>query len=165
MISSLYNQSIPIFIHYLNQLDALYKKGSAFAEAQGKKPEVFLDLPFQAQAVCNSIVLFIDRVSGREHVAVEDDETTFAQLHARIARTLDYARAVTPAELDGRADQPVLMATHIGTFRFETAQAYLSQFVLANMHFHLSIAYCLLRQQGAPLGSMDYFGDVFKKVE
>ncbi len=37
-------------------------------------------------------------------------------------------------------------------------QAYLTDFVLPNFYFHISIAYALLRHNGVELGKVDYLG-------
>ncbi|KAI0021382.1 hypothetical protein F4780DRAFT_738154 [Xylariomycetidae sp. FL0641] len=176
MATSLYNQSIPVFVHYLKVMDNILKKGEAFADAKGKKHEEVImfrmapdmrALDYQVQAVCNDVVWFADRVGQLSHVEVADDEQTFEQLHARIARTISYLEEkVDKATLDAQADKPVQMVTKsVGTFHWNTAQEYLSLFVIANFHFHLSTAYCLLRQQGVELGAFDYFGNIFKKAE
>ena len=35
---------------------------------------------------------------------------------------------------------------------------YLDHFVLPNFHFHVTTAYALLRQAGAPIGKNDFLG-------
>lgn len=94
---------------------------------------------------------------------VEDNETTFDQLYKRIENTIEYLNKVEPKALDGKDDSPVLMETRMGNFQFASAQTYLSEYAIPAFHFHLSIAYCILRAQGVPLGVLDYLKDVFQK--
>lgn len=99
-----------------------------------------------------------------EHVAVEDSETTFQQLQDRLTRTIDYLKKVDPKAINDNADKEVLMETKMGTFKFDTAQKYFTDFAITNFHFHFSSGYCILREQGVPIGAMDYLGNVFTKV-
>ena len=115
-------------------------------------------LTYQVQSCCNTIVWFIDRACRREHTAIADDETTIAQLQARIERTIKYAMSVGAAEL---SNEPITM---LDRFYFVSAQTYLSEFAIPNFHFHLSTGYCILRTQGVPLDAMDYLSNVFKPI-
>ncbi|CAJ2502309.1 Uu.00g097030.m01.CDS01 [Anthostomella pinea] len=173
-MTSLYKQSIPVFVKYLNNLGAIAQKGQAFADDTGKKHEEILDfrlvpdmqgLRYQVQSCCNTAVWFADRVGELEHTAVADDETTFAQLQTRIEKTVAYLNGVDPVAIDSHADKPLIMDRgKFGKFHFDTAQTYFSEFAMPNFHFHLTSGYCILRTQGAPIGAMDYMKDVFKKV-
>ncbi|KAI1322600.1 hypothetical protein F5Y16DRAFT_36925 [Xylariaceae sp. FL0255] len=169
---------IPPLVHLLKQFEAILKKGEAFAAEKGIKPEEMLQfrmapdmraLDYQVQAVCNCIVWFMDRVGGLEHVNIEDNEETFEQLYARIQRTISYVEGakIDKTAFDAKAEQPFIMNTlKMGNFKFDNALQYLQYFVIPNVHFHASTAYCLLRQQGVPLGAFDYFGPgVFVKAE
>jgi len=97
-------------------------------------------------------------------VVLEDNETTFDQLQARITRTIEILQSVDPSSLDGKEDEEVIMETGMGNFRF-TGQSYVSEFAIPNFHFHLSTAYCILRHLGVDIGAFDYMKDIFHKVE
>lgn len=103
------------------------------------------------------------RVFSAPNIVMEDNETTFAELRARIAQTIEILQAVDPTKLDVKkaAEEPVFMVTPVPTFKFESGQTYLSEFVIPNFHFHLSTAYCILRSLGVPLDAPDYFNGVF----
>jgi uncharacterized protein len=121
-------------------------------------------MTYQVQSCCNTAVWFVDRVGRLEHVAVEDTETTFQQLQDRIAKTIEYLKQVDPKAIDDSVDKPLLMEVKAGKFRFESGQAYFSEFALANFHFHLASGYCIFRQMGVPIGALDYLRNVFHKV-
>ncbi|KAK7953690.1 hypothetical protein PG996_014582 [Apiospora saccharicola] len=166
-MASLYDQSIPVLIKYLQGFSAMIDKSAAYADEKGISHDALLSyrlvpdqrpLTYQVQSCCNTIVWFIDRACRREHTAIADDETTIAQLQARIERTIKYAMSVDAAEL---SNEPITM---LDRFYFVSAQTYLSEFAIPNFHFHLSTGYCILRTQGVPLDAMDYLLNVFKPI-
>ncbi|KAF7526030.1 hypothetical protein G7054_g10909 [Neopestalotiopsis clavispora] len=166
-MTSLYKQSIPIFTKYLNNLSAIVRKAETFANEKSMKHDDVIKyrLISDMRGCCNTAVFFADRVGGMEHVAVEDNEETFDQLVARIDRTVDYLSKVDAGKIDKGAESPVRMETRMGNFQFESGQTYFSEYALANFHFHLGSAYCILRTQGVPIGALDYLKDVFHKVD
>lgn len=133
-----------------------------FAPPRPSAPKNSLD--YQVQSCCNTAKFLASRVGGTPDVFFADDETTLDQLQARIAATVALLQGVSAAALDGKEGAEVLMDTRMGKFRF-TGQRYVSEFVLPNVHFHLSTAYCILRHLGVPLGALDYMKDVFEKVD
>ncbi|KAI0160760.1 hypothetical protein GGR57DRAFT_391769 [Xylariaceae sp. FL1272] len=169
--------AIPSIIHLLKQFEFILKKGETHATEKGIKQDAMLNhrlapdatsIPYHVQAVCNSVVWFIDRIGELEHTSIEDNEETFEQLYARIERTISYLEdaKIDKEAFDAKAEKPFVMNTlRLGSFKWETAREYLTYFVIPNIHFHTSNAYCLLRQQGVPLSVFNYFGEVFKKVE
>lgn len=117
------------------------------------------------QSCSNTAKFTVQRLGGTAVPVFDDTETTFAELRARIDRTVEVLQAVDPASMDGLESREVLMETKVGTFRFETGQRYVSEYAMPNFHFHLTTAYCILRHRGVPLGAFDYLRDVFEKVE
>ncbi|KFY94386.1 hypothetical protein V500_03285 [Pseudogymnoascus sp. VKM F-4518 (FW-2643)] len=174
-MTSLYDQSIPVLIKYFNNLSQILDKSIAYADEKGIAHEELLTarlrddmkpLPFQIQAMSNSSKFLCVRAFGIENIVLEDDETTFPELRARIAKTIEILQSVDPAKIDAKkaAEEPIIMQSKMGDFKFESGQAYLSEFVIPNFHFHLSTAYCILRSLGVPLGAMDYLNGVFHKA-
>jgi hypothetical protein len=53
----------------------------------------------------------------------------------------------------------VVLKTPRNEYRFE-GLGYLTGFALPNLYFHVTTAYALLRNNGVPLGKMDYIGSV-----
>lgn len=95
---------------------------------------------------------------------LEDNETTFEELQARIERTIEILEAAKPDAIDAAGDKEVIMETKMGNFHFATGQEYVSNYAIPNFHFHLTSAYCIMRHLGVPLGAMDYLKDVFHKA-
>ena len=84
-----------------------------------------------------------------------DDETTFAALRARIARTLDFVQSFAPDAIDGSEERAIALTAGTRELRF-TGQQYLVGFALPNFYFHATTAYAILRHCGLPLGKRDF---------
>ena len=96
---SMHQSSIPRFTHTLNSLSAILDKAVAHAEAKKIKPEALTTfrlypdmLPFtsQIQIACDAAKGVVARLAGVEVPKHEDTEVTFADLKARIAKTIAF---------------------------------------------------------------------------
>ena len=97
------------------------------------------------------------RTAGLENPSIADTETTFAELHARIDKTVDLINAVAPEQMNGREAEQVELKFRTGGMQF-TAHDYLIGFALPNFYFHVTTAYDILRHNGLPLGKALYMG-------
>jgi hypothetical protein len=97
------------------------------------------------------------RLAGMDMPSWADDETTFEQLQARIARTLAFIAEFKPAQIDGSEARPITLAMRSGSLNF-TGQDYLLGFVLPNLYFHCTTAYAILRHNGVEVGKRDFLG-------
>ena len=166
MALSFYDISVPVFLRGLGQLSHLLDKGLAHAQASGLDPAVLVDarlapdmytLAGQIQSASDASKLGTARIAGLTAPSFPDTETTYAELQARVATTVDYLQSVDRALVDGFEDRPVTMKARGNELNF-TAQRYLLQFALPNFFFHVTTAYDVLRHSGVPLGKMDYLG-------
>ncbi|KAB0757794.1 DUF1993 family protein, partial [Pseudomonas aeruginosa] len=80
-----YQASIPTFLRTLGNLSAILKKAAAHAEAKNIDPRIFIDA----------------RLAGLEVPSYADTETTFDELQARIARTVEFLEGIREEQLDG----------------------------------------------------------------
>ncbi|KAH6652471.1 hypothetical protein BKA67DRAFT_520733 [Truncatella angustata] len=172
-MTSLYNQSVPVFTKYLHRMSGLVEKAKAHADEKSIAHDDILNyrmmsdmrgLIWQVQSCCNTVVWYVDRVGGLEHVAVEDNETTFDQLFQRIERTAAHLGKIDAKALDDKVATPIEIHIRAGDFRFDNAQTYLTEYAIPYFHFHLTSAYCILRSQGVPLGPLDYLTIVDHKM-
>ena len=166
MSVNLYDFTIPIFIRALTSLDACLKKGEEWAKEKGISADELCDsrliedmrpLAFQIQVASNTAKNSVVRVAGTAAVPMEDNETTTAQLHERIQKTLVVLKGVQREEFEGKHDVTV----HIKNSRVDrdfTAVQYLQRFALPNFFFHVTTAYAIMRAKGVPLGKADYLG-------
>ncbi|HWX34423.1 MAG TPA: DUF1993 domain-containing protein [Steroidobacteraceae bacterium] len=168
MAISMYDFSIPVLIRGLTNLSAVLDKGAAHAAAKKFDPVVLAQsrlfpdmhpLVRQVQIACDTAKGAAGRLAGIEVPKHEDNEVTFADLKARIAKTLDFVKSVTAAQLKDAESRAIEIKFPNGSWKF-TGISYLNDFVLPNFYFHSSIAYALLRKAGVEVGKMDYLGAI-----
>ncbi|KQQ38612.1 hypothetical protein ASG19_06150 [Rhizobium sp. Leaf306] len=166
MSLSLYDVSVPAFIRGFANLSEILKKAEAFADEKGIPHsqlleacliEDMLPLTGQIQRASDTAKFVPVRVGQLENVAMEDNEVTFADLHARIDKTVAFLKTVVPASMSGRDEAEVVLKTRSGEMKF-TATDYVLGFALPNFYFHLTAAYAILRHKGVPIGKTDYLG-------
>jgi uncharacterized protein len=98
-------------------------------------------------------------LAGVEVPKHEDTEATFADLKARIAKTLDFVKSVTAGQLKDSETRDIEIKFPNGAWKF-TGLAYLTDFVLPNFYFHTTVVYALLRKAGVEVGKMDFLGAI-----
>ena len=166
MATELYDLAVPVLDRALTNLAAFLAKGEAWADEHGVPHSALLEgrlapdmhpLPYQIQRVSDTAKGALVRIGGLENVAMADDEASFADLQARIAKTLAFVRAVPRTAIDGREEQEVVLKTPTRELTF-TARDYLLGFVIPNLFFHVTAAYAILRHKGVPVGKMDFLG-------
>lgn len=165
MTITLTNATLPIFKTALTNLNHCLDKAATNAAQRNFSPDAFLllrlapdMLPFASQIriACDAAKNAAVRVGGLEAPKFADDETTFAQLQERIAKTLAWLNTVPADAFDGREAQDVTFPVGKEKTKTMTGEAYLKHFALPNFFFHVVTAYNLLRQGGVDLGKMDY---------
>jgi hypothetical protein len=168
MAISMYDFSIPVLIRGLTNMSAVLDKGAAHAAAKKfdsvvlAQSRLFPDmhpLVRQVQIACDTAKGAAGRLAGIEVPKHEDNEVTFADLKARIAKTVDFVKSVTAAQLKDSESRAIEIKFPNGSWKF-TGIGYLNDFVLPNFYFHTSIAYALLRKAGVEVGKMDYLGAI-----
>ena len=112
MAMSMYAASVPVFQHMLRNLSHVLDKGEANAQARKFDPAVLttarlapdmLPLARQVLIACDAAKLGVARISGIEAPKFEDNEASFAELKARIQKTLDFLGSV-PADAREKLD-------------------------------------------------------------
>ena len=97
------------------------------------------------------------RLSGTEPPKWEDNESTFAELIARVERAVEAVQSFTAAQIDGSEDAPGHAAGPRRAQDF-TGINYLLQYSLPNFYFHATTAYAILRNNGVEIGKADFIG-------
>ena len=95
------------------------------------------------------------RLAGVAPPSMPDTETTWPELKARLQKTIDFLSSIKPEQVNGDETRTVELPLPGRTMTF-TARDFLFNFGLPNFFFHVTTAYGLLRQQGVPLGKMDF---------
>ena len=164
MTISMSSASLPVFKTMLGNLSHILDKGLAHAQARKFDPAILLQyrlapdmLPLTRQVLiaCDAAKNGVARISGVEAPKFDDTESTFPELKARIGKTLDYLASVPAKALDGTEEKDITFPSG-GTTRTMKAEAYLKHWTLANFHFHITMAYAILRHNGVELGKSDY---------
>src|SRR6202011_5405158 len=168
MSISMYDVSIPVLTRGLTNLSAILDKAAAHAAAKKfdsvvlAQARLFPDmypLARQVQIACDTAKGAAARLAGIEVPRHEDTEVTFAELKTRIAKTLDVLKSVTAAQLKDSESRAIEIKFPNGSWKF-TGIGYLTDFVLPNFFFHVSMVYALLRKNGIEIGKGDYLGAI-----
>jgi len=166
MTFSIYDASIPPMIRMLESLSNILDKAVAQAKSEDKNLQTLLDarlapdmhpLIRQIQIASDSAKGCAARLAGVEPPSFPDTEQTFPELHARIAKTIDYLKSIKPEQLAGAESRTVTLKTPQRTLEFSGGD-FLTGFALPNFYFHVTTAYGLLRHNGIAIGKMDYLG-------
>ena len=166
MTISMFSAAVPVYTQFLGGLSNVLKKAEAFAEAKKIDPSVLITariapdmfaLARQVQIATDHAKGSLARLAGVEPPVFADTETTFAELQARIAKTLDYVKTFKPEQIDGSEDKEIVLTFGTQKFPF-TGQTYLTGFALPNFFFHSSMAYAILRHNGVEIGKRDFMG-------
>jgi hypothetical protein len=161
---SMYEATIPPLKLTLSNLAHILKKGEAHAEAKKIEPAVLLGarlfpdmypLTRQVQIATDMSKGAAARLAGLEIPSYEDNETTFAELQARIEKTLAFICSVTPAQFEGAEKRNIELMVRKHKMEF-SGQDYLLKWVMPNVYFHVTTAYDILRHNGVELGKPDF---------
>lgn len=166
MSISMYAASAPRFIHILRNLDAILAKAQAHAAARKIEPGVLLAarlfpdmLPFikQVQIATDHAKGALARLAGVEVPRFEDNEQSFDELRARLAKTIAFVESFTASQVDGSEERDIALRVGGHDLAFK-GQDYLLAFALPNFYFHVVTAYNILRHNGVEIGKQDYIG-------
>ncbi|MGA9852045.1 MAG: DUF1993 domain-containing protein [Gammaproteobacteria bacterium] len=166
MSLSMYQASVPVFIRMLTNLSAILKKAEAHAETKKIDPAVFASarlapdmfpLVRQIQIATDTVKGCAARLAGVEPPKYEDNEQTFAELYARLDKTIAYLKSVKPAQIDGSEERRIELKVRDKTLTLK-GQDYLFERVYPNFFFHVTTAYAILRHNGVEIGKGDFLG-------
>ena len=115
-----------------------------------------LSFASQIRIACDSAKNSTARVSGLEAPRFADDETTFAQLQARIKSTLAWLETVPFDAFDWHEASDITFSISRDKTRTLSGEDYLKYHVLLNFFFNFVTAFGLLRHAGVNIGKVDY---------
>ncbi|HXE16343.1 MAG TPA: DUF1993 domain-containing protein [Stellaceae bacterium] len=165
MSLTLYQATVPSFIRHLTALAAIIAKAEAYAAEKKFSPEALLqarlfpdmyNLIGQVQTACDQAKGAVARVAGVEVPKYADDEKSFADLKARIAKTLAFIQSIKPEQFAGRDDAEVTFPVGPSTRSMKAAD-YAINVALVHFYFHCTTAYAILRHNGLNIGKRDFF--------
>jgi hypothetical protein len=163
---SLYQISVPVFSQRLQALSALLAKGEANAAERKIDPQVLLTarlapdmfaLTRQVQIATDHAKGASSRLAGREVPKYDDNEASFADLQARIGKTIGHLNSFSAADIDGSEDRTIELKLGQREISMAGLQ-YLQSVAMPNFYFHITTAYDILRHNGVPVGKRDFLG-------
>jgi hypothetical protein len=166
MSFGMYAASVPTFLHMLKNLTAILEKAEAFAKERDIEPEVLVNwrLAPDMLPLANQIQIAADfakgttaRLAGAQVPSYPDEETTLAELKARIAKTVKFVEGFKPKDIDGSETRDITLIVGGQEMRFK-GEPYLVHFALPNFYFHVTTAYDILRRCGVDIGKRDFIG-------
>ena len=162
----MYDSSIAPISHSLKALAAILKKAEAHCEAKKIDPNALLTARLfpDMLTLIRQVLIATDhakgcgaRLSGTANPSFPDEEKTFAELQARIAKTLDFLGSLKREQFADAAKRTVTIK--VGGKDVElTGATYLSSSALPNFYFHVTTAYNILRHNGVEIGKGDFLG-------
>ncbi|MBM2812821.1 MAG: hypothetical protein HW416_3580 [Chloroflexi bacterium] len=167
MIISMYQASVPRFVSILTNLSAILDKAQVHIEERKIDPSTLttyrlfpdmLPMTRQVQIACDSAKGAVARLAGVEIPKHEDTEQTFAELKARIAKTIEFVQSIKPAQLDGTEDKDITLKIGGKDTTLKGMQFLLDR-ALPNIYFHATTTYNILRHNGVEIGKRDYLGN------
>jgi uncharacterized protein len=163
----IYDLSVPVAIHGLKSLSALLVKAEAHCVTKNIKPEALLQFRLFPDMfpLSQQIQLTSDfgkglgaRLSGTPNPSFVDEEKTFEELQARIAKTITFLQSLDKSLFADAATREVTVRVSRTEEKTMSGAAYLSRAALPNFYFHLATAYNILRHNGLDVGKGDYMG-------
>jgi hypothetical protein len=158
MAYDIYDASIPPLIHMLGGLSTILSKGEdhgGIDAAESRLAPDMLPLKSQVYIATDMAKGCGARLSGVEPPKYEDSETSFAELKARVAKTIAFLKGLDRKAFAGSENKHIVLKFPNNTFEFNGAD-YVGKFVLPNVYFHITTAYGILRNRGVVLSKGDY---------
>ena len=157
---------MPVFSARLKALSSVLSAGEQNALDRKIDPQVFLAarlapdmfaLPRQVQIATDHAKGAPSRLAGRDVPKYEDNEASFADLQARIAKTLDHLATFSASDFDGSDNKVIELKLGQREISMDGMQ-YLLHVAMPNFYFHVTTAYDILRHNGVPVTKAIFLG-------
>lgn len=156
---SVYEFTLPVFIKMLGGLKGTLKKASEHGLDENTflndrlAPDMF-PLVKQVQVATDNAKGAAARLSGTEAPKFEDTETTFAELDARIDKTVEYLKTFTKESFANAEQIQATFSYFPG--KYMKGFDYAREYAIPNFFFHVATAYAIIRKNGVEIGKADY---------
>lgn len=150
----------------MRNLSTILDKTQTYIDAKKIDPAVLLqfrlfpdmlNLTRQIQIASDTAKGVVARLAGVDIPVYEDNETSIAELQARIAKTIAFIEGFTPDQIDGTEDKAIVTKRGDKETHY-TGMQFLLGHAIPNVYFHASIAFAILRHNGVEIGKRDYLG-------
>lgn len=166
---SIYAASVPVFQQLLNSLKQILQKAETQAAERKFDPQALLQarlypdmfpLIRQVQIAADFAKGASARLAGVEVPSFEDSEQSFAELQARLDKTLAFIGSLNEAQFAEAGTRAIVLNAGTARERQFVGQIYLLHYALPHFYFHVATAYDLLRHNGIEIGKTDFIGAV-----
>ena len=164
----MHTASVPVFKQILNSIDAILSKAEEHANTKKIEASVFLQarlspdmfpLIRQVQIAADFAKGVSARLAGVDVPEFEDSEVSFADLRARLAKTLLFIQGLEPNLFDGSETRDIVLRPGTPKEKKLSGSAYLLSYGLPQFFFHATTTYAILRHNGVELGKRDFMGE------
>lgn len=164
----MYNASVPLFNQMLTSLSNILKKAEAHATEKKIDPQALLQarlfpdmfpLNHQVQIAADFAKGVTARLAGTEVPSYEDKEQSFAELQARIAKTLAFIGTFKAEQFKDSEQREIILRPGTPKEQKLQGQVYLLHYGMPQFFFHVTTAYAILRHNGVEIGKRDYMGN------
>lgn len=162
---NVFDVTVPQFVKVLGNLESILTKANAFADTKKIEMSVLLQdrlapdmfpLGRQIQILCDTAKFSAGYLTGTTPPKFEDNEVTYADFQARIAKTKAYLQTISPEQYKGAEERKIELPRQPG--QYLTGAEYAITHSIPNFYFHVSMAYAILRNNGVDIGKNDYLG-------
>jgi hypothetical protein len=167
---SMHNASVGVFSRLLGNLGTILDKAEKWTADRKIEPSAILQARLapdmftftrQVQIATDMAKGTAGRLAGQDPPRFEDNETSFAELKARVTKTVAFLDSLKPEAFAGAETRTItLKLGPPGAQREMSFEGlnYLLGFGTPNVYFHYSMVYALLRHNGMDIGKPDYVG-------
>jgi len=171
MTISMHRITVPVYDQMLTNLDFMLERGAAFAAETGLAEAELLDRRFapdmftlshQVDQACFHARQAIAKLADIPAPALPDElAVDIEDARARIADTLDFINGVAVDAIEGDPERDITITVRLGDITLP-ALDFILQIAQAQVYFHCTTAYDLMRAEGVQLGKIDFLGKVMK---
>ena len=167
---SMHNASVGVYLKILGQLGSMLEKAEKWTADRKIDPNAILlarlapdmfTFTRQVQIATDMAKGTASRLAGEEPPRYEDNEASFADLRARVAKTAAYLQSLKADAFTGSETRAITLKLGPPGKQIEMnfqGLDYLQGFGTPNVYFHFSMVYALLRHNGLEIGKRDYTG-------
>lgn len=117
MSITMYSTSVPVFQQMLGSLQVILQKAQAHAAEKKIEDQIFLqarlapdmfNLIRQVQIATDFAKGISARLAGVDVPDFQDTENSFEELQARLSKTIDFMRELTPTQFNGAEEREII---------------------------------------------------------
>lgn len=165
-MADLFDISVPVFLRYLGNLDAILDKAAGHLQELGADEAAILNqalqpnmfpLKWQLRIAVGFSIRAINPVLQQPIMLDDGPIESIEDIRLLLGSTI--ARLKTVSRRDFAGAEGRLVREKAGQAVFEAkAVDFVTQYALPNFFFHLGMAYSILRLAGCPIGKGDFDG-------